>query len=91
MPKVLNFVSSNKWYKGIDKDLPILLAAGSHDPVGQYGKGVAEVYSKLEKQKVLDIQLKLYAKARHELHNEQPEITDEFMKDTLKWLDERIK
>ena len=90
MLKVLKFVSSKKWYKGLNKNIPILLASGAHDPVGQYGKGVAEVYSKLEKNNQLDVQLKLYAKARHELHNEQPNITKEFFKDTLNWIKERV-
>ena len=91
MLKVLKFISSNKWYKDIDKDIPILLASGSHDPVGQYGKGVAEVYTKLEKCGQKDVQLKLYAKARHELHNEQKHITKQFFDDTLNWIEERIK
>ena len=90
MIKVLKFVSSNQWYKGLNKNLPILLASGAHDPVGQYGSGVAEVYSRLEKNGQKDIQIKLYAKARHELHNEQPNITSQFFKDTLNWINERL-
>ena len=91
MLKVLKFISSNKWYKKVDNNLPIFLASGAHDPVGQYGKGVAQVYSKLEKAGKKDIQIKLYAKARHELHNEQPKTTDEFFNDLLMWIEDRIE
>jgi len=43
--------------------------SGAEDPVGNYGKGVAEVYDKLEAQGC-DVNLSLYEGMRHELHNE---------------------
>lgn len=91
MLTVLKFVNTNKWAKGINKNLPILLASGAKDAVGDYGKGVCEVYSKLEKQKLNDLQMKLYAKAYHELHNEIPEIKNEFFDDVLNWTNDKIK
>ena len=33
-------VSSRKWAQNIRKDLPVLLIAGTADPVGDYGAGV---------------------------------------------------
>lgn len=86
MLKVLKFVNTNKWAKGVKKYLPIAIYSGSHDPVGNYGKGVAEVYSLLEKQKVQDLELKLYPKARHELHNELLETRMSFFSDLNAWL-----
>ena len=39
----------NTWYIDMPKKLPILLVSGADDPVGNYGKGVREVYNKLKK------------------------------------------
>ena len=90
MLTVLKFVNSKKCFKGTNKELPIFLASGALDPVGNYGKGVCEVYGRLEKQKLKDVTLKLYPKAYHELHNEKPEITKEFMCDVLCWIKKQI-
>ena len=91
MLKVLRFVNSKKWARGINKKLPIALYSGSHDPVGDYGKGVNWVYGLLETQKVEDIYLKLYPKARHELHNEQTKIRNEFLTDVAMWLEDKLE
>lgn len=50
--------------------LPILLAAGSEDPVGDYGKGVEKVRRSFEKIGMEQIQMKLYSGDRHEILNE---------------------
>ncbi len=89
MLKVLKFVNTKKWAKGINKKLSILIASGAKDPVGNYGKGVCEVYSMLENNEIKDIQLKLYSQARHELHNEKPKIKQEFLLDVANWLYDR--
>lgn len=90
MFKVLKFVNTKKWAKGINKNMPIFIASGSLDPVGNYGKSVCAVYSELEKQQVKNLTLKLYEGAYHELHNEQPNIIKEFNKDILAWIEKRI-
>ena len=46
-----------------------MLFAGEMDPVGNYGKGVREVYGRLQSAGC-NVQLKLYEDARHEMHNE---------------------
>lgn len=69
MFRLLQHVSTDEWYKNYPKDLPTLLAAGSEDPVGNYGKGVAEVCEKLQAQGC-DVNLSIYEGMRHELHNE---------------------
>lgn len=91
MLKTLKFVNSKKWARGIDKNLPIAIYSGSHDPVGDYGKGVSWVYGLLETQKVKNLQLKLYPKARHELHNETESIRQEFLNDIVIWLNKYAK
>lgn len=68
---ILSVVSSEGWYKQMNKELPILLTAGEDDPVGAYGKGVTEVYNGLKAQGCKDVVLKLYPGMRHEIHNEK--------------------
>lgn len=59
-----------KQFERIPKNLPVLLLSGTHDPVGQKGKGVNRAYKKLKEAGVTDISIKLYPGARHELINE---------------------
>lgn len=67
----LNQLANRKgWYKALRKDLPILLIAGTEDPVGNYGKGVTEVYKKLKASGNENLTLKLYENCRHEIHND---------------------
>lgn len=66
----LNSQSNKKeWYKNMNPEIPVFLIAGDSDPVGNYGKGVKEVYKKLKKAGVNAI-LKLYENCRHEIHND---------------------
>ena len=67
---VLGRVSSKKWAKKINKNTPILMISGDMDPVGNYGKGVMEVYRRLKAADVRDVTLKLYADGHHEMLNE---------------------
>ncbi len=53
----------------VDESTPILLIAGTDDPVGDKGKSVKKLY-KVYKKHWLNVKLKLYAGARHELLNE---------------------
>ncbi len=63
----LNKLSNQKvWYKNIRKDLPIFIISGEMDPVGNYSKGVKEVYEKLTNVGA-NARLKLYPKMRHEV------------------------
>ena len=47
MLATLCHVSSRKWAQNIRKDLPVLLIAGTADPVGDYGAGVRKVWAML--------------------------------------------
>lgn len=87
MIKTLKNVNKKSWAKNIPKELPIFLVSGACDPVGQYGKGVCQVYSMLEKQKVKHLDLKLYADGRHEPFNEKSPIKEMFYKDILQWIE----
>ena len=72
----------------IDVDKPILLIAGSNDPVGGYGKGVRKLEKfYLNKVGVKDLETILYEGARHEILNEQ--CKEQVYNDILSWLDLR--
>ena len=68
---VLKSVSGNDWYTEVPTALPIYLIAGEEDPVGNYGKGVREVYDKLKATGHDKVSIKLYPGLRHEIHNEK--------------------
>ncbi len=68
--RLQSLVNQKSWYANIRKDLPILIVSGAEDPVGNYGKGVEEVYSSLIAEGVTDVTRKLYPGMRHEILNE---------------------
>lgn len=82
---LLSFVSDKSWYEGFNKSLPVLLIAGSEDPVGQYGKGVREVADKLKSAGVKSVDMKLYDGYRHEILNE-PDLFPEVAGDVLSFI-----
>ncbi|MBQ4645505.1 MAG: alpha/beta hydrolase, partial [Clostridia bacterium] len=85
----LKQVSSRRWYNTIPLSMPIYLLSGSMDPVGDYGKGVKEVYKKLKKTGHKNVTMKIYEDARHEIFNEINR--DEVHLDIITWLDERTE
>ena len=62
--------NNEKEMKKMNKSTPILLLSGKEDPVGLYGKGVEEVYNKMKKANLNDVELKLFEGGRHEMINE---------------------
>ena len=62
-------VSRPAWAERVDPAMPILLASGDQDPVGQYSSGVQKVYDWLLAQE-RKVTLRLYQGARHEILNE---------------------
>lgn len=71
MFRLLGAVSKPDAFTSVPKNKPIFLIAGSDDPVGNYGKGVQEVYEKYRSTGHSDIKIKLYKGLRHEIHNEK--------------------
>lgn len=80
--------NEDRWFNNVAKDKPVLLMSGDMDPVGNYGKGVKEVYQKLLDTGHKNITLKLYPEARHEILNEinKQEVYD----DLDKWIEENV-
>ena len=71
----------------IPKGLPVLFAAGSEDPVGNFGKGVHIVYDKYKSAGIKDVSFKLYEGDRHELLNETDR--QQVYQDLYEWFEER--
>ncbi len=67
---VLNKVSGKDWYSGIYENLPVLIVSGEDDPVGNYGKGIKQIYNDLIASGKKDVTVKLFHGMRHEILNE---------------------
>lgn len=65
----LLFINNKKNIQKAVKDLPILFISGQDDPVGNFGKGVKQIYH-LFKQHHTNVKIKIYPNARHEILNE---------------------
>lgn len=86
--RLLKSVSVKAWYASIPYVLPVLLVSGEDDPVGDYGKGVKEVFRNLRKTGHNDVSLKLYPAGRHELLQELNK--EEVYQDILEWVDSKL-
>ncbi len=73
-----------KCFSNTKNDLPVLLIAGSMDPVGNYGKGVKEVYNNYKSYGNTDVSLFLYENCRHEIHNDT--CKEQMIEDILKFI-----
>ncbi len=72
----------------IPKELPVLFASGTDDPVGSMGKGVERSYEIYRKAGIRDVRIKLYENDRHEILNELDK--DTVYHDLLKWTEEHL-
>lgn len=59
-----------EWFENLRKDIPILIVSGTEDPVGNYGKGIETIYTRLIEEGVTDVVRILYPDMRHEILNE---------------------
>lgn len=72
----------------IPKALPIHFAAGTEDPVGDFGSGVEKVYEKYKAAGIGDVSIRLYPGDRHELLNETDRA--QVYEDLLAWMEEHM-
>lgn len=84
----LTYIQKKENIAKLPKDLPIFMVAGAEDPVGEYGKGVMDVYKSYRKHGMQDITLKLYENDRHEILNELDR--DIVYEDIAKWLESKM-
>jgi alpha-beta hydrolase superfamily lysophospholipase len=87
--EVISYIQDDKNIRKIPEELPIYLISGEEDPVGNYGKGVRNIYKKYKKCGIKDISMKLYPNDRHEILNELDR--NEVYTDVLRWISERTK
>lgn len=66
-------------------NIPLLFVSGEDDPVGDFGKGVLQVYDMYRESGFTDIEEKLYQNDRHEILNELDR--DQVYQDILKWME----
>ena len=81
--KLNRIANSRKFFKKLDKSIPVLIVSGDSDPVGDYSKGVKKVYNRLKNGR--DVTLKLYENCRHEIHNDT--CRNEMIEDILEFLE----
>jgi alpha-beta hydrolase superfamily lysophospholipase len=74
--------------KHIEKDIPLLIAIGSEDSLGgeKSVRTLAEKY--ISRSKLTDVEVIIYAGARHEIFNETNK--EEVIADLVTWLDSRL-
>lgn len=83
----IRYIKNEKNIAHIPYDLPMLIAVGLDDPVGGYGKDILALYEQYHKH-IDNIELNMYEKCRHELHNELNR--DEIFADLYEWLMDKI-
>lgn len=66
----LQYIEDKRNFQKIPKNKPLFLISGSMDPVGQFSKGVYELYARYKKLGLRKLSMKIYPEARHELLNE---------------------
>ncbi len=83
--RMLGACNKAAWFKQYPKHMPTMIMSGDKDPVGNFGKGVSEVYRRLLLAGCDKVTLKLYEGARHELFNETNR--EEFAEDLCRFLE----
>ncbi|HZJ77660.1 MAG TPA: alpha/beta hydrolase [Clostridia bacterium] len=86
---LLQSVSGKSWYSSVPFNLSMLLISGEQDPVGEYGKGVSQVYRDLKRSGHSDVSMILYSDSRHEILNESNK--DKVFNDILDWSEKAIE
>ena len=85
----LNRIHKLKNIRMIPKTLPVLMIAGTEDPVGSYTKTVKKLADIYKKTGMTEVTLKLYEGARHELLNETNRV--EVISDVFAWLNTQLE
>lgn len=81
---LIEYINEPAWADKLNKDIPIYIISGSDDPIGNYGKSVEKVYTRLQEANHKDVEMKIYEGARHELLSELNR--DEVISDIMGWI-----
>lgn len=73
-------------YDSWNTGLPILLISGQDDPVGDGGKGVQAIHSRMKKSGMENVTIKLFPGARHDLLHEEKNGADTAQKYIAEWI-----
>lgn len=84
----LNTIHKKENIATIPKDLPILIASGTCDPVSSCGKTVKKLYEIYQEIGLKNVELKLYDGARHEILNEVNR--EEVKADFFSWIEKSV-
>ena len=84
---IVNLYDEEK-LKAVPKNLPVLLASGAEDPMGEYGASVEWVYRSYQESGIENVQLKLYPGNRHEILNEADR--EDVYGDIYRWILQRL-
>lgn len=79
---------NKNWATTIPKNFPMLFISGKEDPVGNMGKGIRKIVTRLNKQKFNDVDIHLYPNMRHEPLHEKDKQT--VYQDILAWIKSHI-
>ncbi|WP_162611424.1 alpha/beta fold hydrolase [Anaeromassilibacillus sp. An200] len=80
-------VTSDDWLRRLPKTLPVLLISGDQDPLGDFGKGIRRLLTRLQ-ETGHDAEMILYPGARHALITETNR--DEVYRDLLSYLEKHF-
>lgn len=86
--KGIKKINKSKNIQKIRKNLPVYLFSGTNDPVGDFAKGVKQVYKSYEKAGLENLNIKLYENGRHEMLNESNR--EEVYNDVINWFNSHL-
>lgn len=67
--QLMKQANRKEWFTSLPQGMPVLLVSGAEDPVGNYAKGVRQVYTRLQ-QAGVPVRIHLYPGGRHEILND---------------------
>ncbi len=89
MLKGMETLTHEERLAAMDKNLPVLFASGTGDPVGNFGQGVCQVYQQFLEAGMQNVDLKLYPGDRHEILHEKNK--DQVYEDLYDWMEKVIR
>lgn len=81
---LMKLCNTKSCFKNTPNNLPIFIIAGDADPVGNYGKGVKQVYNNYKAYGKKDVTMFLYNDCRHEIHNDT--CKEQMLDDIIKFI-----
>jgi alpha-beta hydrolase superfamily lysophospholipase len=85
---LLKSVNGKRWFGSMPYQFPILLVAGSEDPVAGYGKGAKLVAKRLREAGCNRVQCHVYPGMRHEILLEPGH--GQVYETVIEWLDKAV-